>query len=680
MTSTVGKFHPSRAIATPVVRPSSITIASSSFVTRSSLGAAGDYDDDDDDEHKVTMAIISNPVEATWWARNFGLTGRGTSFTSKTTAASSKATTTIIGTPNANSIHAVEFSPVHPYTMAVASGPRVLLYNPSGNSSLYRAMNRKKTQQTASKQEPTDEDEEEELAANINKSLVPNATVPPDKTIPFPGPVYTISFRADGRLLAVAGHDGLIRIVDTQTKSIMRSFTAKGNVRSVKWLRDGKHLITSGDDAIINLWDVSQPSRTEPVIIWTGHGDSVRHIILVHITDESLTLSNSPTKKRKKQQGGGGGGGGGRYVMVTGSYDHSVRVWDLKSSLNLLNNLKQNDNDEKAIDASHMMLATIHHGAPVEALVQMTSNPREVVSAGGTSMKLFDIVSNTLLRENDSSHSKTITSVSLVNMVGSPNDSTVGEDSGAQQRLLSTGLDGFLRIYDPMTFHCLHGSKAPMPLLCTAVSPSSTKENASNRLLVTGSSNGLLTVRQRPRPIAAQPKREPRAGTYSYFMRGASSLPSADDYTVELQRKQRLLPFDKALRQFRYGEALDEALSTKTPLIVSAVLEELSKRRSGLEIALSNRDEETLEPILAFCARYIVQPRFAPLLTGVVHVLLDIYEDVLGQSAMIDELFNRLKRAVEGEVLAEQRLLRLLGQVDGIITVAEMKRVHEESM
>jgi U3 small nucleolar RNA-associated protein 15 len=161
-------------------------------------------------------------------------------------------------------------------------------------------------------------------------------------------------------------------------------------------------------------------------------------------------------------------------------------------------------------------------------------------------------------------------------------------------------------------------------------------------------------------------------------MRGASSLPSSDDYTVEVHRKKRLLPFDKALRQFRYGEALDEALSTKTPLIVSAVLEELSKRWSGLEIALSNRDEETLEPILSFCARYISQPRFAPQLMGVVHVLLDIYQDVLGQSTVIDELFNRLKSAIEGEVSAEQRLLRLLGQVDGLITVAEMKRVHAE--
>lgn len=676
MTSSVGTYHPSRSIATPLARPSSVAIASSTFITRSSLGAQ--QREEDEEEHGVvSLAIMSNPVEAMWWAKNFALMGRGTSFASKSTAASSKATTTILRTPNANSIHAIEFSPVHPYTMAVATGPRVLLYNPTGNSSLYRAMNRKKTQQAKLQDinHPTQEENEGDLEETINKSLVPNATVPPDKTIPFPGPVYTISFRADGRLLAVAGHDGLIRIVDTQTKSIMRSFTARGNVRSIRWLRDGKHLLSSGDDAIVNLWDVSQPSRTEPVIVWTGHGDSVRHLLVAHLSDDSLTLSKTTNKKRKKEQKDTQQHGEGRYVLITGSYDHSVRVWDLMSSLRLI---KPNDNQDKSIDASHMMLATIHHGAPVEALVQMTTNPREVVSVGGTSMKLFDIVSNTLLRENDSSHSKTITSVSLIQMVGSRAGPTNEEDSRPQQRLISTGMDGFLRIYDPITFHCLHGSKAPMPLLCMAVSPYESNETSNNRLLVTGSSNGLLTIRQRPRPTRDQPKRLPRAGTYSYFMRGASSLPSADDYTVEIQRKKRLLPFDKALRQFRYGEALDEALSTKIPLIVSAVLEELSKRWSGLEIALSNRDEVTLEPILSFCARYISQPRFAPQLTGVVHVLLDIYQDVLGQSTIIDELFTRLKRAIEGEVSAEQRLLRLLGQVDGIITVAEMKRVHAE--
>lgn len=677
MTSTVGTYHPSRSIATPVARPSSVAIASSSFLTRSSLGTQ--QRDDDNAEHRVSLAIISNPVEATWWAKNFGLMGRGTSFASKSTAASSKATTTILRTPNANSVHAIEFSPVYPYTMAVATGPRVLLYNPTGNSSLYREMNRKKTQQAKlqDKNDPTQEGEGD-LDENMNKRVVPNASVPPDKTIPFPGPVYTISFRADGRLLAVAGHDGLIRIVDTQTKSIMRSFTARGNVRSIGWLRDGKHLLSAGDDAIVNLWDVSQPSRTDPVIVWTGHGDSVRHLLVVQLTDDNHTFGSSQTtgKKRKKQQKDTQQHGEGRQVLITGSYDHSIRVWDLRSSLNLI---KPNDNQDKSIDASHMMLATIHHGAPVEALVQMTHNPKEVVAVGGTSMKLFDIVSNKLLRENDSSHSKTITSISLVSMVGSRAGSANEEDSQpSQQRLISTGLDGFLRIYDPMTFHCLHGSKAPMPLLCMAVSLSQTNGTSNNRLLVTGSSDGLLTIRQRPRPTGVQPKRVPRPGTYSYFMRGASSLPSSDDYTVEVHRKKRLLPFDKALRQFRYGEALDEALNTKTPLIVSAVLEELSKRWSGLEIALSNRDEVTLEPILSFCARYISQPRFAPQLTGVVHVLLDIYQDVLGQSTVIDELFNRLKSAIEGEVSSEQRLLRLLGQVDGLITVAEMKRVHAE--
>jgi U3 small nucleolar RNA-associated protein 15 len=53
------------------------------------------------------------------------------------------------------------------------------------------------------------------------------------------------------------------------------------------------------------------------------------------------------------------------------------------------------------------------------------------------------------------------------------------------------------------------------------------------------------------------------------------------------------------VKQFRYGDALDEALSTRNPsdvilLLVILLLEELGKRR-GLTIALSCRDDEASE-------------------------------------------------------------------------------------
>ena len=129
--------------------------------------------------------------------------------------------------------------------------------------------------------------------------------------------------------------------------------------------------------------------------------------------------------------------------------------------------------------------------------------------------------------------------------------------------------------------------------------------------------------------------------------------------------------FDVALQQFRYGDALDVALETRQPPSVAAVLEELGRRPNGLTIALSNRDEESLEPLLAFTARYIARPRYSALLIGVANHLLDIYGDVAGESETMDELLNKLKNQVSTEVKTQMLLWRLVGQLDSVLTEAE---------
>jgi U3 small nucleolar RNA-associated protein 15 len=75
-------------------------------------------------------------------------------------------------------------------------------------------------------------------------------------------------------------------------------------------------------------------------------------------------------------------------------------------------------------------------------------------------------------------------------------------------------------------------------------------------------------------------------------------------------------------------------------LQVIAVIEELGKRR-GLSIALSNRDEKSLESTLSFTIRFINNPQYTSYLIGVVHMLIDIYGFVVGQSALVDELFDK---------------------------------------
>jgi len=103
-----------------------------------------------------------------------------------------------------------------------------------------------------------------------------------------------------------------------------------------------------------------------------------------------------------------------------------------------------------------------------------------------------------------------------------------------------------------------------------------------------------------------------------------------------------------------------------------AVLEELGRRR-GLSQALSNRDEETLEPILAFTSNFISSPRFTPLLIGVANQLCDIYGDIAGQSDTIDEHFEKLRKQVQGECKTQKTLLRLLGQIDAVMYAAEVQ-------
>jgi U3 small nucleolar RNA-associated protein 15 len=101
-------------------------------------------------------------------------------------------------------------------------------------------------------------------------------------------------------------------------------------------------------------------------------------------------------------------------------------------------------------------------------------------------------------------------------------------------------------------------------------------------------------------------------------------------------------------------------------------------RRSGLAIALSNRDEETLEPLLSFVARYISNPRYARLLIQVSDSLLDLYSSVIGHSDAIDELFLKLCKHVKGEVTFQRQVMKCLGALDGIISVATMPKPHSQ--
>ncbi len=95
-------------------------------------------------------------------------------------------------------------------------------------------------------------------------------------------------------------------------------------------------------------------------------------------------------------------------------------------------------------------------------------------------------------------------------------------------------------------------------------------------------------------------------------------------------------------------------------------------RRRGLVIALSNRDEETLEPLLSFTASFISNPKYTPILIGVANQLCDIYSRVFGQSDTIDEYFEKLHMHVKRECGTQSVLNQLIGQIDAVMYTAEV--------
>ena len=81
-----------------------------------------------------------------------------------------------------------------------------------------------------------------------------------------------------------------------------------------------------------------------------------------------------------------------------------------------------------------------------------------------------------------------------------------------------------------------------------------------------------------------------------------NAVMQTDIELVESERQVRLKGYEKLLKTFSYQKALDAALKTMNPVVVITLLEELI-RRSGLTIALSGRDEKSLEPLLAFTSK-----------------------------------------------------------------------------
>ncbi|KAJ8748382.1 hypothetical protein K2173_003019 [Erythroxylum novogranatense] len=452
-----------------------------------------------------------------------------------------------------------------------------------------------------------------------SQSLSPTSTISS-----FSDVVSSCSFRSDGSLMAASDISGLVQVFDVKTRTPLRRLRSHTRpVRFVKYpVLDKLHLVSGGDDAIVKYWDVAGESV---IIDLQGHKDYVR------------CGDCSPSNPE---------------MFVTGSYDHTVKLWDVRVE-------------------SKKWVMELNHLKPIEDVTFLPSGGM-LATAGGNSVKIWDLLGGGRLVYTMESHNKTVTSI-CVGRVRKDGE----ELDAAQDRILSVALDGYMKVFDYARMKVTHSMKFPAPLMSVAVA-------GDSRTRVIGTSNGIIFAGKRkvkenmekaglPDSMGLVSVEEPqrrvlRPTYFRYFHRGQGEKPSEGDYLIMRPKKVKLAEHDKLLKKFRHKEALVSVLGGKNPENVVAVMEELVARRKLLK-CVTNLEEEELGLLLGFLQKHSTMPRHSGLLMGLTRKVLEMRAGDITASEALKLHIRNLKRSVEEEIRIQQSLQEIQGIISPLLRI-----------
>ncbi|ETO06512.1 hypothetical protein RFI_30881, partial [Reticulomyxa filosa] len=135
----------------------------------------------------------------------------------------------------------------------------------------------------------------------------------------------------NGYTICSGSFDTIIRICDIETaKEIIVIKGHQGTVRSVKYGSNElvNTLLSGSYDKSVRLWDIRSG---EQVQVFYGHKYTVYNV------------EYSPFVIDNKEVGGNSN------VICSGSYDNTIRFWDIRSNKNQLYTIKGNDKEDDVI-------------------------------------------------------------------------------------------------------------------------------------------------------------------------------------------------------------------------------------------------------------------------------------------------------------------------------------------
>uniref|UniRef100_A0A8C3F1G1 U3 small nucleolar RNA-associated protein 15 homolog n=1 Tax=Chrysemys picta bellii TaxID=8478 RepID=A0A8C3F1G1_CHRPI len=321
-----------------------------------------------------------------------------------------------------------------------------------------------------------------------------------------------------------------------------------------------------------------------------------------------------------------------KYRIFSGADDYTSKLWDIPSATEIVSYSEHTD--------------YVRCGCTSKLNT-------DLFVTGGRYVKVWDILKGGQLLVSLKNHHKTVTCLCL---------------SSSGQRLLSGSLDRHVKVYSTTSYKVVHSFDYAASILSLALAP-------EDETIVVGMTNGVLNVRHRKHEESKERFPKKKRPGYRTFVKGRNYMPKQEDFFVSKPVRSHLKKYDKLLKSFQVSKALDVVLEARnrTPEITVAVMQELN-RRGTLKNALAGRDETQLSILLAFLIRYVVEPRFAPMLIKVAEMIIDIYLPVVGQSAVIDKQFLRLQEIIEKEIDYQAELLEVLGMMDALFATMTRKK------
>jgi U3 small nucleolar RNA-associated protein 15 len=378
--------------------------------------------------------------------------------------------------------------------------------------------------------------------------------------------------------------------------------------------------MSCGDDRTVKLWDLPSESSVQT---FRGHQDYVRSGCFLPGQSNNL--------------------------LVSGSYDQTVRLWDPRTS------------------GGSVM--TFKHIAAVEDVLCMPSGT-SILASADNQIAVLDVIAGRPLHMIKN-HQKTVTTLCLAS-------------NGS--RLVSGGLDGHMKVFETSGWNVVYGSKYPSPILSLSIVASGNPRE--DKHVVVGMASGQLSIktrlsgeqkikeRERQKQMEAllagkieeydKKQAKKRTRGWETRLRGRDYAGEEADIIIEGNAQSKVRkqnPWEKALHKGDYRNALDLALVGQDKLTIVTVLNTL-RYRSALRAALEDRTEGSLRPLMSWIWNNISTSTFVPLCVEISMNIMELYSKHLEESEQLSVDVMRLRERVLEEVERAQQAIMTRGMLE----------------